>query len=322
MKLSELYALLDNLNSQNVDISELKTLIYQKEREILFSTIAPELKEICDILLQEIRQNVSISVEYSVENKTRINVSVDGKWYDFKGFCIKEDSYDLDANVSSSTKFVPKGQLSNVFKVAESSYEYLWMLAIVDLMNKEDKHSISYKDLACAMIANAWVILAKNPSLRQYECSIVECIRFFIDHSQKLNKELNWETSKETIYKVLKDYSKSKLTVKDYDKGSLFENTVEKLLKFAPINILKLWIHDDSNLSILIDSKLFHNSCLYALYYELENSYIVINSKWRNYLYVENENLQHYYTEQYVSCLKNFQSKKLPIVSSYKKGKM
>lgn len=84
MKLSELYALLDNLNSQNVDISELKTLIYQKEREILLSTIAPELKEICDILLQEIRQNISISVEYSVENKTRINVSVDGKWYDFK----------------------------------------------------------------------------------------------------------------------------------------------------------------------------------------------------------------------------------------------
>ena len=122
-------------------------------------------------------------VEYPQWENNRI--LVDGKWYDFEGY------YIMDADKAEKTtenhvdtypaEYTPKGKLKAIDKVAQSSYDYLWLIAIADFMGeKQQCPSLSYDYLACMMIANAWEILNEHPELKEQEKELVDCINFLI----------------------------------------------------------------------------------------------------------------------------------------------
>lgn len=230
-------------------------------------------------------------------------MSVDGKWYSFNGDCVginttavksieTEDDYGENLHSQKPANYVPKGKLKDIGEIIESSYDYLWLIAIIDFMGeKQHSSSLGYDELACMMIANAWEILADIPKLRETETTIVDCIEFLIEESKEyMDVELSWSSSKEVIFDAIKDYPMA---------GS-FEDAVDELLEDAPYNVLKAWIKEEDERDFVMFSVEYKNACLYALHPRKIDPYIEINPNWKKYLVLEHVNLMNYFQRKYI----------------------
>ena len=233
-------------------------------------------------------------VEYPQWENNRI--LVDGKWYDFEGY------YIMDADKAEKTtenhvdtypaEYTPKGKLKAIDKVAQSSYDYLWLIAIADFMGeKQQCPSLSYDYLACMMIANAWEILNENPELKEQEKELVDCINFLIEESKDyMDVALDWSSSKDVVYEA----------IKDYPMAGVFEDTVEELVESAPYNVLKAWIPTEDRQEMVLQSNAFHNACLYAIHPRKVDPYIEVNPNWTRSLFFEHTNLVDFLKRHYV----------------------
>lgn len=233
-------------------------------------------------------------VEYPQWENNRI--LVDGKWYDFEGY------YIMDADKAEKTtenhvdtypaEYTPKGKLKAIDKVAQSSYDYLWLIAIADFMGeKQQCPSLSYDYLACMMIANAWEILNEHPKLKEQEKELVDCINFLIEESKDyMDVALDWSSSKDVVYEA----------IKDYPMAGVFEDTVEELVESAPYNVLKAWIPTEDRQEMVLQSNAFHNACLYAIHPRKVDPYIEVNPNWTRSLFFEHTNLVDFLKRHYV----------------------
>lgn len=233
-------------------------------------------------------------------------ICVDGKWYNFDGDFICEadnlDNYpDADSDVPEASlgknEFEPKGKLKKIKDIAKSSFDYLWMMAIIDIMGETNQpSSITYDNLGCMMIANAWRLLAEEPNLQKTESSLVECINFLIEESKdNMDEPLDWSSSKDSIFEA----------IRDYPMAGPFEDAVDELLEEAPFNVLKAWIKSENNGDIMMHSVNFNFACLYAVYPNGVDPHIEINPKWKRYLRSEYNNLIDYYGRLYIESLKS-----------------
>lgn len=245
-----------------------------------------------------------IEVEQIQFNK----MSVDGKWYGFDGDCVgvntsavksleTESDNDKDVAPRLSANYVPKGKLKAVGEIVESSYDYLWLLAIIVFMGeKQHSSSLSYDELACMMIANAWELLAQNPSLKYKETTLADCIEFLIEESKEyMDVELDWNTSKEEVYEA----------IKDYPMAGVFEESVDEMLENAPYNILKAWIKEEDERDLVMFSIEYKNACLYALHPRKIDPYIEINPNWKKSLFFEHVDLMQYFKNKYIDYLRS-----------------
>lgn len=233
-------------------------------------------------------------------------ILVDSKWYDFEGNYIKAavfskvDETTIEQDVSSSTEYIPKGKLKDIDKVAQKSYDYLWIVAIADFMSeKQQCLSLSYDNLACMMIANAWEILNEHSELRKQEVNLTDCINFLIEESRNyMDVMLDWSSPKDVVY----------YTIKDYPMAGVFEDTVEELIDTAPYNVLKAWIPTDDKQEMVFLSNSFHNACLYAIHPRKVDPYIELNPKWARSLFIEHSNLVAFLRQHYTDYLLIYQN--------------
>lgn len=235
-------------------------------------------------------------------------ISVDGKWYSFEGdylwmnsSSIKsiETEYEtkLDSAPRLSANFIPKGNLKDIGEVVESSYDYLWLLAIIEFMgDKQHSSSISFDELGCMMIAIAWKLLETNPSLKDKEQFLVNCIDFLIEESKEyMDKELNWSSSKDKVYE----------SIKDYPMAGAFEDTFDEMLENAPYNILKGWFKENNKQDFVMSSIEYKKDCLYAIYPKKIDPYIEINPNWKKYLFFANIDLMNHFQLRYIDYVKS-----------------
>ena len=235
-------------------------------------------------------------VEYPQWENNRI--LVEGKWYDFEGYyiksadCSKVEETTEEQDDTYSSEYMPKGKLKAIDKVAQSSYDYLWLIAIADFMGeKQQCPSLSYDYLACMMIANAWEILNEHPELKEQEKELVDCINFLIEESKDyMDVALDWSSSKDVVYEA----------IKDYPMAGVFEDTVEELVESAPYNVLKAWISTDDRQEMVLQSNAFHNACLYAIHPRKVDPYIEVNPNWTRSLFFEHTNLVDFLKRHYV----------------------
>ena len=235
-------------------------------------------------------------IEYPQWENNRI--LVDGKWYDFEGYYIEAADYQKveekseEQELSSSTEYTPKGKLKFIDIVAQSSYDYLWLIAIADFMGEKQQFpSLSYDYLACMMIANAWEILNEHSELKEQEEELTDCIDFLIEESKDyMEVSLDWSSPKGVVYEAIKDYPMT----------GIFEDTVEELIKSAPYNVLKAWIPTEDRQEMVIQSNTFHNACLYAIHPRKVDPYIEVNPNWTRSLFSEHTNLVDFLKRHYV----------------------
>lgn len=235
-------------------------------------------------------------IEYPQWENNRI--LVDGKWYDFDGYYIEAADYQKveekseEQEFSSLTEYTPKGKLKFIDIVAQSSYDYLWLIAIADFMGeKQQSPSLSYDYLACMMIANAWEILNEHSELKEQEEELTDCIDFLIEESKDyMEVSLDWSSPKGVVYEAIKDYPME----------GIFEDTVDELVKSAPYNVLKAWIPTEDRQEMVIQSNTFHNACLYAIHPRKVDPYIEVNPNWTRSLFSEHTNLVNFLKRHYV----------------------
>lgn len=219
-------------------------------------------------------------------------VKVKGVWYTFDGHIMQDNSMLVDSGENSDDVFVPKGKLKSIDDIASSPYDYLWMISIFDILKDCGSLAISFDNIACMMIANAWGILRYYPYLAdKYSLwNIKHCIAFLKKESKEcMDSELSYNSTSAVVYGAIKDYPMS----------GIFEETVDRMLMVTPYNILRMWLKSDGT-DLIMDSLNFSNSCLYALHIESSDPYIEINKNWSTYVLAEYENLRNYYISRFV----------------------
>ena len=230
-------------------------------------------------------------------------ILVDGKWYDYEGYYIKDADHSKvegtteGQDVTYLPEYTPKGKLKEIDKVAQNSYDYLWLIAIADFMGEKQQFpSLSYDYLACMMIANAWEILNEYPELKEQEEKLSDCINFLIEESKDyMDVALDWSSAKDVVYNA----------IKDYPMAGVFEDTVEALIESAPYNVLKAWIPTKDRREMVLLSNAFHNACLYAIHPRKVDPNIEVNPNWTRSLFFEHTKLIDFLKRHYVLMLKN-----------------
>lgn len=238
------------------------------------------------------------------QNKIR----VDGKWYDFDGNLIGRATEllpDILGNVecegilirNAGNDFVPKGGLELITKKLCSSYDYLWLMAIVDLVNVNQHTSVfDFDEIACMMIAEAWRVLDIYPHLKTKNESLVECIEFLINESEdNMEQKLCWTTPRFEVFSAIKDYPMS----------GIFEDLVDEFIEESPANVLRLWLDDKDERDLVLHSANYANQCLYSLHLKKFDSFIEVNPIWKKYLRFEQSNLLTFMRDSLVSFLKS-----------------
>lgn len=228
-------------------------------------------------------------------------VKVGGVWYDFEGYKIDSEDKDVDMPTkkdtlllyNSDSLFIPKGKLKDIDSIVKSPYDYLWIIAIVDMIcDNPDSTMMNLDDLACMMIAEAWTLFYYHPKLGNKEClsDLQKAMTFLTKESEEyMDEPLVPQASREFVYGA----------IKDYPMAGDFEDAVDTMLADAPYNILKAWLKSDGA-DLAMDSINFNNACLYALHLGVKNQYIEINKNWLKYIYSEHKRLRDYFITNFL----------------------
>ena len=227
-------------------------------------------------------------------------VKVGDVWYDNNGDainCEREFSSDnlLKRTIDNISTFVPKGKLKSISEVAEESYDFLLLMAVIEFMQFTPQPTIiTFDRLACMMIAIAWEILCEDEEARVKEKKLRECIQFLMEESKEgMNEILTWNSSKKEIFNE----------IKDYPMANVFEDTVDMLTDKAPYDVLKAWIKDEDVDRIVVISNMPSSTCLYGIHPMKRNPYIEVKQGWMRYLRNEHDELMTYFKRLYLDYL-------------------
>lgn len=190
--------------------------------------------------------------------------------------------------------YVPKGKLKNIPETVTNSFGFLWMLALIDLLESfPNTLSFDFDEIVNMMIAEAWTLMNRDKSVREKETELSECIEYLIEESKGEDGPLSWESTKEYIYSVI-----SQIPMVD-----TFETTVELLQAKAPYDILKAWFGASDDHEIVERSSSFQKACLYSIVEDKTNPRIELNKGWRSYLHNDSEELWGFFAHNYLEYL-------------------
>lgn len=234
---------------------------------------------------------------FDVQNFNDCRIKVNGVWYDFEGNRSNFESTSINGILKkhNDNSYTPKGQLKAIDSIACNSFDFLWVMALIEFMQLKPQPSfISYDKMACMMIAIAWEIFANHKEALNKKDELNECIEFLIKESNNGMKEkLSWESNKKDIYN----------SIKDFPMYGVFEDMVDLLISSAPYNVLKAWFKDESKSNVLKLSRKFEKACLYAIHDDNNDPFIEVNKVWQRSLFFEHDNLIDFFTKQYLDFL-------------------
>lgn len=231
-------------------------------------------------------------------------LKIKGVWYDNTGNSL-EDKEPKEHNLLKRIKnkvsgilhsdFTPKGKLKDIPSIATSSYDYMWMMSLVEFMQLKPQPSIiSFDRMACMTIAIAWEIINEDETAREKEGSMVKCIEHLIEESKiEMGESLEWKSSRKIIFRA----------IKDYPMAGAFEDLVDELLEKSPYNVLRAWFPNESDNEVIGHSASFEKSCLYAIHPDKRDPYLEINNNWMKYLFYEHDKLMSYFKQYYLDYI-------------------
>ncbi len=160
--------------------------------------------------------------------------------------------------------------LGNVFANTVATYKYFWLLSILQIHAKTEHLRISVWDIVIRMVANAWypihyfrLSFGKSDSLFNIVMELQNITTIPID------------TDIETICDLLRD--------------GLGNVEIKRCLRTLTLNVpyrfLHPWINTSNDKEMVTRSQTLENGCLYAIYKDDKEFYIVLNSQWDMYLH-------------------------------------
>lgn len=232
-----------------------------------------------------------------------------GVWYDGNGDLVegdvatsqriaeteKRDDAPKTKPSPASAPFLPAGKIKYICDYISTSYDYLCMMAIIDLLREADSESrLTYDELACMMIANAWEMAHYIPEVREHENRLMECVQFLLDNAEKeVGETLSWEMPKHQVYNIIKEFPM-------YD---IFEDVADEIMAEAPYSILKTWYGDDPQFIVVEKSQAYENNNIFAIFPRKYDPHIVIKPGWKKYFSQKNAELLHYFADKYLTFI-------------------
>lgn len=188
--------------------------------------------------------------------------------------------------------YTPKGKIKRIRDIAQTPYDYLLMLAIVDIFtsNASNGSAMTFDELSAMMIANAWEIEGLEPGIIGKDALLDRCISYLIDESKEnMAKPLDIHSPRKLIFKQIKDYPMS----------GAYEEAADKLMEKAPFEVVNTWLKANDVMELISRSQAFEDACLYAIYINKRESLIEINPSWKKGLFLESANLHAYFSALY-----------------------
>ena len=161
-------------------------------------------------------------------------------------------------------------RLGKIFSNTVATYKYFWFVSIMQIHAKTDNPRISVWDIVIRMVANAWypihyfrLSFGKSDSLFDIVMELQRITQIPID--------ANTETIINVITKRLNDKQIRKL--------------LNTLTLNVPYRFLRPWIDTSDNREMVLRSQKLENRCLYSLYKDESDFYIILNQQWDVYLH-------------------------------------
>ena len=161
-------------------------------------------------------------------------------------------------------------RLGKIFSNTVATYKYFWFVSIMQIHAKTDNPRISVWDIVIRMVANAWypihyfrLSFGKSDSLFDIVMELQRITQIPID--------ANTETIINVITKRLNDKQIRKL--------------LNTLTLNVPYRFLRPWIDTSDNREMVLRSQKLENKCLYSLYKDEGDFYIILNQQWDAYLH-------------------------------------
>ncbi|MCD0490050.1 hypothetical protein LPB86_17550 [Pedobacter sp. MC2016-14] len=170
---------------------------------------------------------------------------------------------------------LPIQALASCFRSTAAAYKFYWFLSILQEVERGN-HKIRKMDLFAGMIANAWYTInyfkLSFGKLDQLQIAVEEI---------RLNENINIDENKSVILNILKNSNNPRTS-----------SNLRHFDKEVPHRFLSPWFSNikGNRKEIYSLSQLFSNECLYAL----NETDIVINPKWIDYITYNSGVLKHF----------------------------
>ena len=161
-------------------------------------------------------------------------------------------------------------RLGKIFANTVATYKYFWFLSILQIHAKTETLHISVWDIVIRMIANAWY-----PVLY---------FRLSFGKSDSLFN-IVIELQKITGIPIDADVEAICVSLHDRLEDAQIKSHLRVLTFNVPYRFLRPWINTSDDKEMLIRSQTFENGCLYALYKDDAEFYIMLNPAWNIYLH-------------------------------------
>ncbi len=158
---------------------------------------------------------------------------------------------------------LPISYLAEIFNNTTATYKFYWFVAMLDILVKERKTSISFWEIIAGMVSESWY------PIHYFKLSFGKADSLF---DKSLEIQNAFQISIESDKKIIKEYLLDNL-----------DNTKKYLRVFTlnvPYRFLSPWIKYTCDEDVINKSQGFENQCLYAIY----GDEIVINDIWVDYL--------------------------------------
>ena len=168
------------------------------------------------------------------------------------------------------SEILTTNRLGKIFSNTVATYKYFWFVSIMQIHAKSDNLRISVWDIVIRMVANAWY------PIHYFRLSFGKSDSLFdiVMELQRLT-QIPIDANAETIINELTE--------------RLNDRQIKKLLNTLTLNVpyrfLRPWIDTSDNREMILRSQKLENRCLYSLYKEEGDFYIIMNQQWNSYLH-------------------------------------
>lgn len=160
--------------------------------------------------------------------------------------------------------------LARIFTNTVATYKFFWFISIMQIHTKNGCRRIDVWDIVIRMVANAWYP-----------------IHYFRLSFGKSDSLFNIVMELQRITQIPIDANAQ--TIIDALTGRKEERQIKRLLNILTLNVpyrfLRPWIDTSDDRDMIFRSQKLENGCLYSLYKERGEFYIILNQTWDTYLY-------------------------------------
>jgi len=168
------------------------------------------------------------------------------------------------------SEILTTNHLGKVFSKTVATYKFFWFMSILQIHARTGNLRINVWDIVIRMVANAWY------PIHYFRLSFGKSDSLF-DIVMELHRitQIPIDANAETIIDALTD--------------RLEERQIQRLLRTLTLNVpyrfLRPWIDTSDDRDMVQRSQNIENGCLYSLYKENGDFYIILNPAWDAYLH-------------------------------------